>query len=142
MRPGVVGLESNLWQRLSGFKFVVLLQQPAQRDENLPDVGTNVVVSWLILTFTFRDQAEQPAQAWRLIGGSRWGRRFQANEAVGVQPDLHALIHPHASRGEELHSEQTKAARRREAVNRNEHCARFKGGIFVEPLVPAGKTPC
>ena len=36
MPPGVIRLEPNLWQSLPRFKSVVLLQQAAQRDENLP----------------------------------------------------------------------------------------------------------
>jgi hypothetical protein len=119
----------------------VFLQQLAKRNEDLPGVGPDVVISRLVLALTFRDQAEQPPQSRCLILCPRWGWHLQANEAVRVQPDLHAFVHPHASCGEELHSEQTEGACSGEAVNWDEHCACFDGGIFVEPLVPTSKTP-
>jgi len=119
----------------------VFLQQLAKRNNDLPCVGTDVVISGLVLTLTLRNQTEQPPQPRCLVLCPRWGWHFQANEAVRVQADLHTLVHPHAGRCEELYSEQTEGARSREAVNRDEHRTCFDRGIFVEPLVPTCKTP-
>src|SRR5207244_4038610 len=47
----------------------------------------------------------------------------------------------HAGRCEELHSEQTESACRREAVHWDEHCPCFHCSVLVEPLVPTRKTP-
>src|SRR6266849_8664863 len=141
MRPRVIRLESHLRQRFPRLESIVFLQQPAKRNDDLPCVGTDVVISRLVLTLTFRNQTEQPAQPRCLVFCRRWSWRLQADEAVRVQADLHALVHAHAGRCEELHSEQTDGACRGEAVHRDEHCPCFHRSVLVEPLVSTSKTP-
>src|SRR5438128_11817546 len=140
MRPRVIRLESHLRQRFPRLESIVFLQQPAKRNVDLPCVGTDVVVRRLVLTLTFRNQTEQPPQPRCLVFSPRWGWHLQADEAVRVQADLHALVHPHASRCEELHGEQTEGACRGEALNWDEHRACFEG-VCVEPLVPTCMPP-
>src|SRR5438445_7840972 len=67
MRPRVIRLESHLGQRFPRLESIVFLQQPVKRNEDLPGVGPDVVISRLVLALTFRDQAEQPPQSRCLI---------------------------------------------------------------------------